>query len=281
MHRTLIVDNEVELRDTRKDLEKQITARTAELREVNKKLEQEIVNRRQTEAKLKTSLKELQKEQEKRASLSKHLIDLSERERKQLSMDLHDNIGQVLTGLKMSAEIIFEKMKKRDDALTGEMALLEERATESIRKLKDFSHLLRPDILERFGLLPSLIQLFDEIEEASGLQIRFFSKGVKERFDNEKELTCFRIVQGALNNIINHAGAKEVFVNLIRNYKTLSLSVEDVGVGFDLNKIHDSSDEESPLGVLIMEERAKSVGGTFSIDSRVGQGTRVMAEIPV
>jgi len=270
---------EMGLQKAHRELGKQVEERTAELSEANRNLKREIRVRKKAEVALMGSLEKLSAEHDKRVFLSKQLIDLLERERKQLSMDLHDDVGQVLTGIKMATEIMLDEMKKRDDELTGEMALLKERTTHLIKKIRDFSRLLRPNILERFGLIASFKQLFAGIEKDSRLRIHLFTSGGEERFDNEKELACFRIVQEALNNIINHAGAKEVFVNFVKKDKMLSLSVEDDGAGFEPENINHITDGKGPLGILIMEERAQKAGGTFSIDSQVGRGTRVMVEM--
>jgi signal transduction histidine kinase len=103
----------------------------------------------------------------------------------------------------------------------------------------------------------------------------------KERDRREKEVACFRIVQEALNNAIKHAKAKKVHVNLINKGKVVSIGVEDEGVGFDPVTVDEKPGGKGRLGILIMEERAVQLGGTFSLESRIGGGTQIFVEIPV
>jgi len=104
---------------------------------------------------------------------------------------------------------------------------------------------------------------------------------VEQRFDSEKELTCFRVIQESLTNIIKHSGAREVYVNLIKKDNAISLSVEDNGEGFVQDKISKVTNGKNQLGLLIMRERANQLGGEFTIESFVGKGTHVLMEIPL
>ena len=138
-----------------------------------------------------------------------------------------------------------------------------------------------PSILYALGLESSLRSLFSEFREHTDIKIDFFNRNVGKRFDKEKELAIYRIVQEALNNIIKHAEAKNVSVNLLKKGNVLSLSVEDNGIGFDQDKAMKISKGKGPLGLVIMRERAMQLDGELTIESLLGKGTHILAEIPI
>ncbi len=150
-----------------------------------------------------------------------------------------------------------------------------------MEEIRNIAHGLRPSTLDALGLVPSLRSLFDDVKQFEDLEIKFFHKNVPRRLDPEKGLAIYRIVQEALTNVVKHAHAEKVFVNLVREKKFITLGVEDAGVGFDKDKVMKISKGKGPLGLLIMQERAVQVAGEFSIESRIGGGTHLLARIPV
>ncbi len=243
----------------------------------------DISLRKKAEQRLENSLDKLNQERQQKELLSGQLIDLFERERHQLAMDLHDDIGQNLASIKMGAEMILEKARENDEELVEDITFLKDSAIQIMKKVKDFSYGLRPSMLDKLGLIPSLDALFNDIEQSTGIKIHFFSKNLPKRLAIEKEIAFFRIIQESLANIIKHASAKQVFVNLIKNKnkKNLSLTVEDDGIGFVPKMVLNGSKEKGPLGVLIMRERAEQLGGKLIIESRIGRGTLLLVEIPL
>ncbi|MGA7144674.1 MAG: ATP-binding protein, partial [Desulfobacterales bacterium] len=151
----------------------------------------------------------------------------------------------------------------------------------AINDLNNSSQRLMPSILDALGLVPSLRSLLNEFRELTDIKIGFFNRNVQKRFDREKELAIYRIVQEALNNIVKHAKAKNVYVSLLKKGAVLSLSVEDNGVGFDQNKAMKISKGKGPLGLVIMRERALQLDGELTIESILGKGTHLLVEIPI
>ena len=131
------------------------------------------------------------------------------------------------------------------------------------------------------GLMSSPEGLFSEIQESTSIQVNFFVRDIPERFDPEKELSIYRIIQEALNNITKHARAKNVYVSLLKKGELISLSVEDDGIGFDQRVAMKISKWQGPLGLIIMRERAIQLDGVFTLESTMGKGTIVMVEIPI
>ena len=241
----------------------------------------DITKRKQTERSLERAIAELIKEHSQRKILSKRLIDLLEKDRHDVAMELHDSIGQILTSLKLNLEMIDYRFKHIDTELGAMIKVAEKRTIQAIRDIKNISHGLMPGILDSLGLSPSLRELFNEAKEHTDIKINFFKRNVPKRFDQAKELAVYRIVQEALTNIVKHAQAKNVFVNLLKKDNAISLSVEDDGIGFDQEETMKISKGKGPLGLIIMRERAIQLGGEFTIESQIDKGTHVLAEIPL
>ena len=241
----------------------------------------DISERKRAEKALRLSNEELLEEYGQRKMLSKRLIELLEKDRQQIAMELHDHIGQILTSLKMNLEIIHGKLDPGHTELVAQITAAKERTIQAIKDIKDVSHGLRPAMLDALGLVSSLRELFNEIQQQTDMEFHFFSKNIPKRFDPEKELAIYRIAQEALSNIIRHSQAKNVFLNIVKKDKKLSLSIEDSGVGFDQNKVMKPSKKKGPLGLLIMRERAVQLGGEFTVESQHGKGTHLLVEIPL
>ncbi len=241
----------------------------------------DITERKQTEDALKISIENLLEEYNQRKILSKRLIDLLEKDRHDIAMEFHDNICQILTSLKINLEIIDDKLKPTGTELGAMIKAARKRAKQAIVDLNIIAQGLMPSILDALGLVPSIRTLFSEFREHTDIKINFFNRNVEKRFDKEKELAIYRIVQEALNNIIKHAEAKNVSVNLLKKGNVLSLSVEDDGVGFDQDKAMKISKGKGPLGLVIMRERAMQLDGELTIESKMGKGTHLLAEIPI
>ena len=240
-----------------------------------------IIERMKAEEALKISRENLLEESEQRKILSKKLIDLLEKDRHDIAMELHDNIGQILTSLKINLEIVDDKLKPIDTELGSLIKVAEKRANQAITGINNIAHGLMPSIINALGLVSSLRALLIEFREHTDLKIDFFNRNVPKRFDQEKEIAIYRIVQEALNNIIKHAEAKNVYVSLLKKGNVLSLSVEDDGVGFDQDKAMKISKGKGPLGLVIMRERAMQLDGELTIESKIGKGTHLWAEIPI
>jgi len=241
----------------------------------------EITERKMAEESLRLTNEELLEESNQRKILSKRLIDLLEKDRHEIAMELHDHIGQILTSLKINIEVI-ESLFKPTDAEPGfHIKAAKKKVISAIKDIKDISHGLTPGVLNALGLVSSLEDLFSEIQESTGIQIEFFYRNVLKRFGPEKELAIYRIAQEALNNIVKHARAKNVFVSLVKKGKRLSLSVEDDGIGFDRDEALKISKRKASLGLVIMRERAIQLDGTFAIESQIDKGSHVLAEIPM
>lgn len=240
----------------------------------------DITDRTKLQTELLRSNEQLRQEQAQRIRLSKRLIDLLEEDRRRIAGDLHDQVGQSLTSLKLSLEHGLSGIPGGNRALYERMAEAIRNTSHVLHDIKNISRELRPPILDSFGLSQSLAQLLKELEQ-KGMKTHFFQKGVPGRFHPEKELAFYRIAQEATQNIMKHAKASEVHLNLIKEGKNVCLSVEDNGVGFNPKAIDEFSGEKSSLGLLIMRERAFQLKGELTIESAKSRGTHILAEIPL
>ncbi len=222
---------------------------------------------------------QLMRAHRQRKSLSKKIIGLLEKDRQNVAMELHDQVGQTLTSLKMSLEMVRHQLKDGDSDLKDRINAAKLKASQAIKDLKNISHGLRPAMLDTLGLESSLRELFNEIEGESGIKIQFFSRDIPRHFCKEKEIALYRIAQEALNNAIKHAQAGKIFVNLVKKNRSLLLGVEDDGVGFEPDRIMEDR-KGKRLGLVFMRERVIQLDGEFTIESREQGGTHLLVEIP-
>jgi PAS domain S-box-containing protein len=212
---------------------------------------------------------------ERLQALSRQLVRMQEIERRNLSRELHDEIGQSLTGLKMMLDVALKTPEKAAVSLRQAQVLL----NELIGKVRELSLDLRPGMLDDLGLLPALLWLFDRYTMQTNVQISFKHAGIDgQRFASEMETAAYRLIQEALTNVARHAGVDEAQVQVAVSHNTMHIEVGDRGRGFDPRAVLTSG---YAAGLSGLRERAVLLGGQFAIESMPGHGTRVIADLPV
>jgi signal transduction histidine kinase len=228
----------------------------------------DITERLRAEAELRLSRQRLQ-------MLSHRLLEVQEVERQHLSRELHDEIGQVLTGLKLALDAaLLHPHQETHTRLRDAQALV----TDLVTHVRDLSLDLRPSMLDDLGLMPALLWLFERYTTRLHVHVSFEQRGIDRRFLSPVEIAAFRIVQEALTNVARHAGAKRVTVRLWADDSTLGIQVVDDGAGFDPDALVSKG---AASGLAGMRERALLLGGQLSIESRPGSGTRLTVELPL
>lgn len=221
------------------------------------------------------------KNEERIRALSHRLISAQEEERRTLSRDLHDDLGQRLNAAKIATETLSQDITGETEEINHRLGALSDILQNSIESVRNLSYGLRPSSLERLGLVETLRNQCDKTASLHGLNTHFQAIGTKDlKLDPDIEINLYRIAQEALNNVVKHADATEVSIKLIASFPSLRLKISDNGKGFDgSGKVNE--DDESHFGLLGMAERVELIGGSFRIRSVPGQGTTVSAEIPV
>ncbi len=216
---------------------------------------------------------EARAERQRARALSSHLVEVQEAERRRIARELHDEIGQTLTGLKLMIEMV-------PDAGGEASTLREARALvgELMEKVRTISLELRPSMLDDLGLLPTLETMFERFEHQTRIHIRFEHRALERRFDTDVETAAYRLVQEALTNVARHAQVNEVEVRAWSDDEDLHVLVCDDGCGFDVSQAMSDSNKNGLVG---MRERVAVLGGTLCMESEEGAGTRLTVRIPI
>lgn len=211
---------------------------------------------------------------ERQRRLAKSLVDIQEAERRHIAKELHDHLGQILTGL----QFMLETAKKQASGLQkSNLEEIQKSVSDIIGQVREMSLNLRPSMLDDMGLVPTLQWHIDRYTSQTGIQVVFQADEFPERFPTEIESAAYRIVQEALTNVARHARVREAFVGLVLQEKTLWVEVLDKGKGFD-----SAIDIDKPTsGLGGMRERANLVGGYLTIRTFINQGTQILAALPL
>lgn len=231
----------------------------------------DVTERKHAEEKNARLFEEVREGRERLEILSLRLVTLQEAERREIARELHDEIGQQLTGLKLILEM---KDQRRDGAETAPEA--QRIVRELMDRVRELSMNLRPPMLDDLGLVPALLWHLERYTLQTGIQVEFHHEGI-QRFSQEAETGTFRIVQEALTNVARHGQTARAKVLIRSRPGRLQILVEDEGAGFEAKSILD----RAWGGIAGMRERARLLGGHLGIESVPGSGTRLTAEIPV
>ena len=275
------LQKEERLNQYRIRLERIIDLRTGELRLAKEKLEKEIEHRIEIEKELRDLNTQLMDESEERKELSKRLIDMLEKDRLEIASDLHDRAGQILTTLRMDMEKFINQTEVSSPGLLDTFGEMMEKIDRSAFIIKNISKGLRPTTLDRLGLVPSIRILLKEIIETSTLEINFHHDEVSGGLKAGIDMAIYRTVQECLNNVIKHSRAQKVHVNLTVQDKSICLSVEDDGVGFNAAQWRNNFFWGDSFGLCLMRERIIQFGGELTVESTSGNGALIMAHIPL
>ena len=215
------------------------------------------------------SLEALRSAQVRLRGLSRRLLDVQETERRHLARDLHDDVGQALTALKIQ----LESRARVDDCV--------DTVRHTLERVRQLSLSLRPSQLDDLGLAAALRSHLDRQARVAGIAAHFDATDAPPDMGPETETACFRVAQEAINNVLRHAEARNLWLRLFTAGGRLALSVRDDGHGFDLQDIRSRTGADASLGLVGMEERIALVGGSLELRSDPDKGTVVVATFPV
>ncbi len=208
--------------------------------------------------------------------LSGRLLEVQESERRALSRELHDEVGQSLSGLLLGLGNVAATISPDTNAESrAQLQDLRRLAERTVAVVRDMSLLLRPSMLDDLGLVPALQWQAREISRTKNVAVKIQADSVPDDLPDEHKTCIYRVVQEALHNITRHAKATSVQIRLIEQKgQTLALTIQDDGQGFE-------PEREKGIGLLGMEERVVHLHGSFSLDSKPGCGTLIKVELPL
>lgn len=256
---------EIELNQYRETLEARVAERTAALKATNASLRQEIIDRHRIE--------------NERSALLRRIVSIQEDERRRISRDIHDQLGQRLTALRLKIASMKEACAD-DPELCRRVERLEDIGVGLDSEVNFLAFELRPSVLDDLGLVAAIGNFVREWSQHYGIAAEFHASGLRrKRLEPDLETNLYRVTQEALNNTLKHARASNASVLLEVRKKSVILIVEDDGVGFDAA----ATKKRMPgtgLGLVGMRERAALFGGTVEIESAPNRGTTIFARIP-
>jgi signal transduction histidine kinase len=212
---------------------------------------------------------------EAQKALARRVVEVQENERHHVARELHDEIGQLLTGITFALDAIPRGSGRR----AGSLAQARELAQEAIARVREMALDLRPPMLDDLGLFPTLMWHVERFTRQTGIRVEVKQSGLEHRrFAAEVESAVYRIVQEALTNVARHAGVAEATVRLLADTLAIRVDVEDRGVGFETAALLDAP---TSIGLAGMRERARLLGGEFRVDSTPGVATILSVELPL
>ena len=221
---------------------------------------------------------------ERYQTLLQHALTAQEEERKRIARELHDETSQALTSLTLNLQAAITKAEidgVEDADFIGKLRKIQSLAVHTQNEISKLMKELRPTLLDELGLPAAISRYAKDSLESLGTKVFTKFEGVEERLPTEVEVTLFRIAQGTVGNILEHAEAKNVSISLECNASECVLEVNDDGKGFDVNKITRVDKGGRGAGLFTMKERARLIGGACNIRSRPGKGTRIAVKIPL
>jgi len=230
----------------------------------------DITERKKTE-------EEVLKKNEQLKNLTTHLQQIREEERTTISREIHDELGQQLTALKMDIDWIRHKQNNQEGAVVSKLQEMLKMSDGIIYTIRRISSDLRPAVLDDLGLIAALEWKCNDFEKKMGIPCQFISKVKERKFENNFGINAYRILQETLTNVSRHAAAKSVTVSVSENETELLLEIADDGKGINTENIGN----RKTLGIIGMKERAALLGGKLTIEGAKNKGTRTKLILPI
>jgi signal transduction histidine kinase len=213
-----------------------------------------------------------------RGELLERLISAQEEERRRLARELHDEVGQAISSIMLDLAMAIDQLPSDATAARDRLSQSRALAAQTLSELRKVIYDLRPEVLDQLGLIPALRSYAKSHLEARGIKVQLKFRGLRGRLPPRSETTVFRVIQEAITNVVRHAGATAVTVEITVKDSLLVASVEDNGRGFD---VEEALALPESWGLRGIRERATAIGGKLSIESKPGLGTMVRFESPL
>ena len=218
--------------------------------------------------------------QEQLRLLSRQLLLAQEEERKKISRELHDVIAQTLAGINVQLTSLRDKAALNTKGLERSIARTQRLVVHSVNIVHRFARELRPTVLDDLGLIPALHTFMKDFGEETGIRIKLSAFAEVKHVNSEKRTVLYRVAQEALTNVARHAQASQAEVKIQKLNGAVCMTIKDDGKGFQQDHLLHAK-KGKRLGILGMRERLEMVGGNFTVTSRPGKGTTVLAKVPL
>lgn len=226
-------------------------------------------------------LKNIKEKQVMQSQFSQTLLqtqlEIQEQTLKNISQEIHDNVGQVLTLAKLNLATTSVAEEAANDKIKTSQQLI----GKAIQDLRDLSRSLNTDYVEEMGLVRSIEYELELLHKTGSIDTELNIEGRIVKFDKQKELILFRIVQETIHNIMKHADAKKITAAVHFTSDAMQIVIKDNGKGFDLSPLNDAGNQSFGLGLRNMNSRATLIGALFSVNSTIGNGTEVVLRLPI
>jgi PAS domain S-box-containing protein len=266
--------SEIALQDAYDEMERRVEERTAELLKANRDLKREIKEHMLTEEALRESESRLR-------LLSSHILTAQEKERKRLSLELHDDLGQSLSLLKVQISAIQPKLGEDRTSLFESLQEIRQYLDFVIENVRRLSRDLSPSIIEDLGLSAAIQWLISDFTKHNNIKTSMDIEDINDFFSLEKQIVIYRIFQEILTNIGKHSQAERLSTCIKRKESIVSFVAEDNGKGFDMTEVLAKHSNEKGMGLAAMQERALMLGSPLDILSSKGKGTKISFTIPI
>lgn len=260
--------------------------RNVDLGRINRELHAEIAQRRRTEKALRESERHLRdlfdeahRMEESLRGLSNQILHAQEEERKRVSRELHDDVGQSLVGVSVTLAALRMETAAKNGGIEKKLEEAQRLLEEAMMTVHDFARELRPATLDQLGLLPALRSYLEDFAKRTGLRVELNGHPDAEALDGDRRLVLYRIAQESLTNVAKHARATGVKVTIAKVHTGITLEIADNGKSFQQKK-GTAPKPTQRLGLLGMQERVRLVNGTFDVRAFPGKGTTVIATVP-
>jgi signal transduction histidine kinase len=209
------------------------------------------------------------------------LLAIEDQTYKKLARDLHDGPAQSLASIVMDIEFIDTLLEREPERVPRELELLRAKAAHTLAQVRTTMFVLRPVLLETQGLRAALEFYLDRIQKTERVAVHLDVRNLDRRLPDQVQEICFAIVHEAVNNVVRHAHAENVWIVVERRATDLVLAVRDDGKGFDVTETQAGYDLSGSLGMLNMKERSDMLHGRFEVQSALGRGTLVYLVVPL
>lgn len=208
---------------------------------------------------------------------TKAILDAEEKERRRIAQDLHDGVGQLLSAAKLNLSNLDSKLIAQTEEQKAAMQNALNLVDDSVKEVRLVSHNMMPNTLIKLGLGSAVREFITKLGNAPNLKIDLEIVGLDTRLENQVETVLYRVIQEIINNIIKHAKASHISMQLIRHETEMNVMIEDNGIGFDTSRLENFEG----IGLKGIQTRIEFLNGSVHFDSSIGRGTTVIIDIPL